>query len=132
MTKQWYQEHGFKISSLIDNAEITRAENDVKNAYITPIIGDGDVPQAVQDACDNAVANLAFLLLMQRSTFLTRAGAKTKTGYNSADADAWAKLQDAATSCHLALETLKREAGVENAKVIDICKIYFATNYINL
>lgn len=130
MTKQWYIEHGFKMSSLIDNAEITRAERDVTAAYVTPIIGGvQNVPAEVRE---NAVGNLAFLLLLQRSTFLTRAGAKTKTGYNSADVDAWAKLQDAANSCHLALERLKAHnpSYIESA-VIDICKIYFKTNFIS-
>lgn len=128
MTKQWYIENGFKISSLIDDTEIARAERDVTNAYIVPIVGSVNVPASVRE---NAIGNLAFLLLMQRSTFLTRAGAKTKTGYNSADADAWDKLQDAAMSCHLALETLKKAANNTNAKVTDICKIYFETNYIH-
>ena len=130
MTRQWYQEHGFKMSSLIDETEIARAEADVTAAYVVPIVGAAIVPETV---CENAIANLAFLLLLQRTTFLTRAGAKTKTGYNSQDAGDWARLQDAATSCHLALETLRAQAGVNaKANVTDICKIYFKTNFISL
>lgn len=129
MTKQWYIEKGFKISSLIDDTEIARAERDVRAAYIIPIIGEATEPT---DKIENALGNLAFLLLMQRSTFLTRAGAKTKNGYNSADADAWAKLQDAATSCHLALEALKEAVGANAAKVTDICRIYFKSNFISI
>lgn len=129
MTKQWYSEQGFKVSTLIDDAEINRAENDVRVAYIKPIIGDATEPKNI---IENAVSNLAFLLLLQRSTFLTRAGAKTKAGYNSADVDAWAKLQDAASSCHLALEQLRAVQGANaGAKVTDICKIYFKTNFIS-
>ena len=130
MTKTWYSEHGFKLSSLIDDAEISRAEREVTDAYITPIVGDAEVAQGV---LENAVGTLAFLLILQKTLFATRAGAKTKTGYNSQEADAWAKLQQEATSCHLALETLKKQEGVNaDAEVMDICKIYFKTNFISL
>lgn len=130
MTKDWYSEHGYKMSSLIDQAEIDRAEREVTAAYVTPIVGDVQVDEDVKQ---NAVGNLAFLLLLQRSIFATRAGAKIKTGYNSQEADAWAKLQQEAASCHLALETLRKQAGVTaDAEVLDICKIYFKSNFISL
>lgn len=130
MTKSWYSEHGFKLSSLIDDTEIARAEREVTAAYITPIVGDATVTQAV---LENAVGTLAFLLILQKTLFATRAGAKTKTGYNSQEADAWAKLQQEAASCHLALETLKKQEGVNaDAEVMDICKLYFKTNFISL
>lgn len=130
MTKEWYSEHGFKISSLIDQTEIDRAEAEVSVAYVVPIAGGATVPAEVRQ---NAIGNLAFLLLLQRSIFLTRAGAKTKTGYNSQEADAWEKLQQAASSCHLALEQLRAVEGVNaNAEILDICKIYFKSNFLSL
>lgn len=130
MTKQWYQENGYALSSLISDAEITRAERDVTDAYITPIVGSASVSQEVKE---RAIGNLAFLLILQRTIFATRAGAKVKTGYNSQEADAWAKLQQEASSCHLAIEMLKKEPGVnQDAQVTDICKIYFKTNFFNL
>lgn len=130
MTKSWYSEHGFKLSSLIDDTEIARAEREVMEAYITPIVGSAIVTQSV---LENAVGTLAFLLILQKTLFATRAGAKTKTGYNSQEADAWAKLQQEAASCHLALETLKKQEGVNaDAEVMDICKLYFKTNFISL
>ena len=128
MTKQWYQEHGFEMSSLISEAAISRAETDVTDAYITPIVGSAEVST---DVVQRATGCLAFLLILQRTIFATRAGAKVKTGYNSVEADAWAKLQQEATACHLALETLKTQPGVDReAKVTDICKIYFSTNFL--
>lgn len=130
MTKQWYQDNGYELSGLISDAIITRAERDVTDAYITPIVGGATVSQTVKE---RAIGNLAFLLILQRTIFATRAGAKIKTGYNSQDADAWAKLQQEASACHLAIEMLKREPGVnKDAQVIDICKIYFSTNFLNL
>ena len=44
----------------------------------------------------------------------------------------WEQLQDAATTCHVALEALRNAAGAKDAKVTDICKIYFKTNFISL
>lgn len=128
MTKQWYQEHGYEISSLISDATISRAERDVTDAYINPIVGNANVSTEVKEL---AIGNLAFLLILQRTIFATRAGARVKTGYNSQEADAWAKLQQEATSCHLALEVLKSQPGVNpDANVTDICKIYFSTNFL--
>ncbi len=129
MTKQWYQEHGFKISNYIEDAEITRAETLVRDAYITPIVGSVTIPEEV---LNKTLAELAFLYLLQQSVFLTRAGAKIKTGYNSQQADAWDMLQQSATACHLALEGLRKQSGVNaEAEVIDICKIYFKTNFLS-
>ena len=128
MTKQWYQENGYEISSYVSDAAISRAERDVTDAYVTPIVGNATVSQQIKE---RAIGNLAFLLILQRSIFATRAGAKVKTGYNSMEADAWAKLQQEATSCNLQLEILKKQPGVNpDAHVTDICKIYFSTNFL--
>ena len=130
MTKKWYQDNGYEMGSLIDDAAIERAERDVTDAYVAPVVGTAEVDTSVRE---RAVGNLAFLLLLQRTIFATRAGAKIKTGYNSQEADAWAKLQQEATSCYLALEVLKSQPGVNpDANVTDICKIYFSTNFIHL
>lgn len=128
MTKQWYQENGYEISSYVNDASIARAERDVTDAYVTPIVGNANVSKEIKE---RAIGNLAFLLILQRSIFATRAGAKVKTGYNSMEADAWAKLQQEATSCNLQLEILKKQPGVNpDAHVTDICKIYFSTNFL--
>ena len=128
MTKQWYQENGYEMSSYVSDAAIARAERDVTDAYVTPIVGNANVSKEIKE---RAIGNLAFLLILQRSIFATRAGAKVKTGYNSMEADTWAKLQQEATSCNLQLEILKKQPGVNpDAHVTDICKIYFSTNFL--
>ena len=76
MTKNWYTENGFKISSLIEQSEIDRAEREVTAAYVTPICGMLTDPNYVQT---NAIGNLALFPLLSRSIFLPRAGAKTQT-----------------------------------------------------
>lgn len=131
MTRDWYIQHGFKMSAQLEAKEIERAERDVETAYIEPIMSAAtDSPS--EEVMQNTTANLAFLLLLQRSTFLTRAGAKMKTGYNSQSATDWEQLQDAATTCHVWLEQLKSEAGAVSPKIVDICKIYFKTNFISM
>ena len=131
MTRDWYVQHGFKMSAQLDANEIDRAESDVETAYIKPIMNAAtDAPSS--SVVENTTANLAFLLLLQRSTFLTRLGAKMKTGYNSQSATDWEQLQDAATTCHMWLEKMKDEAGAADPKIVDICKIYFKTNYISM
>ena len=130
MTPQWYNEHGYKVSQYIEQSEIDRAEADVRRAYVEPIVGNAEVSG---DVVEGTVGCLAHLLLLQRTIFATRAGAKVKTGYNSQETDAWNKLQQEATSCHLALINLRNQVGVNsNAEVVDICKIYFRTNFFNL
>lgn len=129
MTRNWYIEHGYKLSSLIDEAEIARAEADVVTAYIEPIVGEKTIPAETRQ---DVIGNLAFLLLLQRNVFATRAGAKTKTGYNSADADAWAVIAQEAGSCHVKLEKLKSVVGGSSTEVVDICKIYFKSNFISI
>lgn len=131
MTKDWYIQHGFKMSAQLDVSEIARAETDVEAAYIKPIM-DVATGTPSEQVLENTTANLAFLLLLQRSTFLTRAGAKMKTSYNSQSATDWEQLQNAATTCHVWLEKMKKEANVTDPKIVDICKIYFKTNFISM
>lgn len=119
------------MSAQLDAHEISRAESDVELAYIKPIM-DVATGSPSSHVLENTTANLTFLLLLQRSTFLTRAGAKIKTGYTSQSATDWEQLQDAATSCHVWLEKMKKEAGVSDPKIVDICKIYFKTNFISM
>lgn len=130
MTKQWYKDNGYELSQLIEQNVIDRAEREVKEAYIAPIVGEVS-PE--DERVKRAIANLAFLLILQRTIFATRAGAKVKVGYNSADADAWEKLSQQATICHMSLDILRNVEGAKkDAEVLDICKIYFKTNFICL
>lgn len=118
------------MSSLVSDAEIARAEAQVTAAYVTPIAGDAQVVPV--ELLEKVVGNLAFLFLLQSSVFLTRAGAKVKSGYNSQEAETWEILQQEASSCHLVLEELRAESENKDAEVTDICKIYFKTNFLYL
>lgn len=125
MTAEQYIAKGFNFSQHIEQAKIDRAEADVTAAYITPIVGAGTGADV-----DDAVANLAFLLLMQRSLFETRVGAKVKLTQNSQTPYAWDALSQQAHVCDLKIVALRKRADAnKTACVDDICKIYFTSNY---
>lgn len=129
MQIDWYKKHGFEVSSLIDQSTINRAEADVRQAYVTPILG----AEAAGDDVDMAVGNLAFLLVLQRSIMATRAGAKIKNTQTSQNAETWAIVAQECASCHQRLEMLRAKPEADSrAEVFDICKIYFKSNFLSL
>lgn len=129
MQVEWYKAHGYEVSNLIDQATIDRAEADVRQSYITPILG----ADAQGDDVDMAVGNLAFLLLLQRSVMATRAGAKIKTTQASINAETWQVVAQECASCHLRLEGLRKKDGANTrAEIFDICKIYFKSNFVSI
>lgn len=128
MTPQEYTNKGFAVSLHIDQSIIDRAEADVRAAYVAPIVGESEQGEAVVDA----VANLAFMLMTQRNVFVTRSGAKEKTNANSRIAETWNTLQEMAHVCAMKIEALRNLPGAnKTAKVNDICRLYFSTNFFN-
>lgn len=131
MTVQEYREAGYKVSAQIEEAEIVRAEKDVLQAYILPILPNAD--PATDEVVRSAVMAFAFLLLLQRSIFATRSGAKEKTTPQSQTADLWNLLAQMASTCHLKLDAVRQKTGADmKAEVQDICGIYFSTHYFGL
>lgn len=129
MTPQEYTSKGFAVSLHIDQSIIDRAEADVKQAYIEPIVG----ADASGDVVNDALANLAFLAMTQRNVFVTRSGAKEKTNANSMQADTWATLQEMAHTCAMKIAALRELPGAnKTARVHDICRIYFTTNFFHI
>lgn len=126
MTKEEYKSEGFKMSLVIEQPEIDRAEADVIDAYIRPIVGDAEVVGAVRIA----VMNLAFLRLTQTNISATRAGAKVKLTTQSNAPSAWDVIAEQSKTCHYSLEQLRQLEGAnKSAEVTDICSIYFKSNY---
>lgn len=130
MTINEYKNNGFNISAYYEQAAIDRAEVEVKQAYITPIVGAVEVDEAI---INRAVMNCAFLLLLRRDTSLTRAGGKLKTTAQSSTPTTLETISEQGGACHLALVALADAAGVKlrDCKIFDICRIYFETNFIN-
>lgn len=127
MTKQEYQDAGFRLSLRTEQADIDRAEKAVKDAYCKPIAPDMDT---TQEAYRSAVMNLAFLWLLQHSLFGTRSGAKGVQVTSAITPTDEEILRECAWDCHLALQVLKTAANTpDDVRVTDICRIYFSTNY---
>lgn len=127
MTKQEYQDAGFRLSLQVEQVDIDRAEREVTEAYCKPIAPELNTTHVTYR---NAVMNLAFLWLLQHSIFGTRSGAKgvqVTSAITPTNADI---LRECAWDCHFALQILKSLANTpDDVRVTDICRIYFSTNF---
>ena len=124
-----YKVAGYALSQLIDQAVVTRAENDVCTAYIVPLLGH-EPTQAERgtEPVKTALMALSFLLVQQRSATATRAGAKFKLSEQSTSPTYDDLLRQNAPTCVSALQAI--DASKEPYKVCkDICRIFFTTNY---
>lgn len=127
MTKQEYQDKGFRISLQVEQADIDRAEQAVIDAYIAPLTSD-----FTGELAKNAVMNFAFLWLLQHSLYSTRSGAKAVNITSAITPSNDDVLRQCAWDCHAALQALREQEGKEDVKVYDVCRIYFQTNYFGI
>lgn len=130
MTPQDYISAGYEIGLQKSQQEIDKAEADVIAAYIQPIL-----PNYDKEDCTTrkAIMSLAFLLMLQRNIVATRGGARLKTGASSTSPSGDATLQQMAFDCDSNICAIREKTGaIKDAKVRDICRIYFVTNYFYL
>ena len=129
MNVQDYRAAGYALSTLIDQAAVTRAEKDVTAAYVVPLVG--YVPtqqQCEQEPLRTAIMSLAFLLVMQRSAVATRAGAKTKQTPQSNTPTADDLVRQNAPTCVRALCALNASKNPVK-ECSDMCGIFFTSNF---
>lgn len=128
MTAQEYNTAGYRVSTLIPQPEITRAENDVKAAYIAKLTTDDTTTTAKA-----AIMQLVFILLCQRNTSATRSGGKLKLSPQLSE-NAQARQSDYDNADRL-LRQLQSEphgiAGNIAQMVDDICLIYMR-NFLSM
>lgn len=128
MTAQEYNTAGYRVSTLIPQPEITRAENDVKAAYIAKLTTDDTTTTAKA-----AIMQLVFILLCQRNTSATRSGGKLKLSPQLSE-NAQARQSDYDNADRL-LRQLQSEphgiAGNIAQMVDDICIIYMR-NFLSM
>lgn len=74
MTKQEYIDAGLRLSTVISDEELLRAETDAENCYVKKVY-DFDRPSATEKL---AIMHIAVILLLQRRAVATRAGGKVK------------------------------------------------------
>lgn len=124
MTKQEYQNAGFRLSLQIEQEDIDRAEREVITAYIAPLTDD-----RAGEVVKSAIMNLAFLWLLQHGIYNTRAGAKSVNITSASTPSSDEILRQCSWDCHAALQAIRESEAKESAKIFDICRIYFSTNY---
>lgn len=140
MTAKEYQEHGFRLSLQVQQAEITRAENVVYGAYLSPLYGNKTLTEVEQVTSADSwatnaplaecVANLAFLYLMQKSVLATRSGGKVPNALSATSASGWDNLAQAANDCAYSLQRcIVNVQGGNTDNMRDICGIFFKSNF---
>ncbi len=127
MTKEWYKEHGYHVGMEGTQDVIDRAEREVKVAYIAPILPDADFSKEEVKQC---LADLAFMRMLQITLFVTRSGAKEKFGDHSNNATEDAKFYEQGLVAAGAVDKLRAMSGANaTAKVDDICRLFFKSNF---
>lgn len=129
MNVQDYKAAGYGLSQLIDQAVVTRAENEVITAYIEPLLG--HVPTANErdtEPIKTAIMSLAFLLIQERNSTVTRAGAKNKLSEQSSTPTIEDVIRQNAPACQTALRKIDEYA---HRKCNDICRVFFSTIYFH-
>ena len=128
MNVQDYKAAGYALSNQVEQASVTRAESDVVAAYIVPLIG--HTPTEEERAAEplkKAIMGISFLLLQQRNSTETRAGAKIKMTEQSTTPSYEELLRESAPSCVAALQRVAPQAKAWKV-VSDICGLFFKTN----
>lgn len=127
MTKEWYKAQGYHVGVEGTQEMIDRAEREVKVAYISPILPGADFDT---DDVKRCLADLAYMRMMQLTTFVTRSGAKEKYSAHSASASDDAKFYEQGMVAASAVDKLRLMPGANaTAKVDDICHIFFKNNF---
>lgn len=127
MTAQEYINDGFNLSLHIDQNKINRAERLAMQNYIKPIAGDEPNAEQVR----SALMATAFLILLQNTLAETRAGAKIKNTPQSNNAEDYTILSQWAIQADAELKQLRNITGNHTAKINDVAKIYFKTQYFH-
>lgn len=127
MTKQDYINAGFRISMQIDDKEILRAEADVIACYILKVRDSIPLQNPTYNSC---LMQLAFILLLQRTAVVTRAGGKTKLSPSLSEAG-YPSQSDYENADRL-LRAIQTVDGLPSMLVDDICNIYYRNKFIGL
>lgn len=121
MTAQDFIANGYKVSLQIAQGEIDRAVADVTAAYVDKVTTDNTTATAIA-----AIMQLAFILLCQRNTFVTRAGGKLKLSPQLSD-NAQARQTDYDNADRLLRQLQAATGGIAgkiDKMVDDICMVY--------
>ena len=137
MNVQDYKNAGYEMSQYIDQSKVNLAEVDAARNYLEPlgVAVNYTMPGQLIDLQDapvkDALMCLAFLIVLQRTTFATRAGSKEKTTAQSMQADRWTILEQWAAPAQEKLQVLAARTGLKPWRACkDIAGVYFKTHFI--
>ena len=120
------------MSQHIDQTNVDLAERDVFDNYIAPLSSSFEFNNQGENVKD-ALMCLTNLLVLQRSTFATRAGAKEKTSAQSMTANRWSLLEEWAEPCKAKLMVVAKSVGVRPWGLVnDICGIYYGKHFLGV
>lgn len=111
----------------IDDKEILRAEADVIACYILKVRDSIPLQNPTYNSC---LMQLAFILLLQRTAVVTRAGGKTKLSPSLSEAG-YPSQSDYENADRL-LRAIQTVDGLPSMLVDDICNIYYRNKFIGL
>lgn len=123
-------QRGYRVSVNTDQALIDRAEREVYEAYIAPIL-----PSSTMDDDEVAAAlmELAYVRMCASNAVVTKSGAKEKTSASSVSADYESISAVHRPVCKMRINALRLLPGAtKDAKVNDILKLYYKTNFFSL
>lgn len=132
-----FAKYGLQVSTQISEEYITALSDEVNRAYISPIQKETEIDIEQEDIIEIAneiTAKLVWLLLSQRQYKMTRAGLKLKETTESRDVNEWQAIASVSNSVVMLLQEYANflEVCLLRCGIVDICKIYFTTNYFYL
>lgn len=127
MNAEQYRNAGYRISMQVSQAEISRAEADVTEAYIAKVAPSYSTTDADIKA---AIMQLAFILLLHRTAVATRSGGKEKTSPSLSE-NGYPSQSDFDNADRL-LRKVQTIGGNVSVLVDDICGIYYRNKFMAL
>ena len=129
-TKAEYIAAGYRISAQVSDEQIAKIEADVTESYIDPIYETSETIAAITEA----VMQITFIILLQKSAVVTRAGGKVKTS-PSLSVDGYPSQEDYTNADRLLQKVQSLEDATEgniSEIVDDIAGIYYRNAFLSL
>lgn len=127
MTTSELRSAGYRVSAQVSDTEVSRAAQEVTEAYIAKV---SSVGQQLTPEQNEAAMQLVTILLIRRSAVATRSGGKEKTSPQLSErADA---SQGELDNADRLLRKIQTVAGNISELVDDIASIYYRRIFIGL
>lgn len=132
-----FAKYGLQVSSQINEIYINALSDEVNKAYLAPIQKQTEIDieqNDISEISNEITSKLVWLLLTQRQYKMTRAGLKLKETAESRDTNEWQAIASVSNSVVMSIQKYAKylEVCLLNCDIVDICRIYFTTNYFYL